>query len=127
MSQNIILVIDDEKDSLEIIRCNLENHGFRVIATQNPIEGLKIAEKQKPDLIILDVIIPEMNGFQCCKEIRNNPQLNNIPIIMLSCKNQEEDIQWGINSGASEYLTKPFNAEDLVDIIHSYLKIKAAA
>ncbi|MBI2608469.1 MAG: response regulator [Deltaproteobacteria bacterium] len=127
MNKNTILVIDDEKDFLEIIRTNLENHGFKVIATQNPVEGLKIAEKKKPDLIILDVIIPEINGFQCCKEIRQNPQLKNTPIIMLSCKNQDEDIQWGLNSGANEYLIKPFNAEDLIDIIHSYLKAKAAA
>lgn len=109
-----VLVVDDEAHIQELIKFNLEKNGFNVITADNGVDALKIAETQKPDLIFLDLMIPNMDGLDVCKSIRKNPSIESIPIIMITAKGEELDKILGLELGADDYITKPFSVRELV-------------
>ena len=112
MSQKHILLVEDEEHLLKTIQLNLELEGHAVIPARNGIEALKEFRKQNFDLILLDVMLPEMNGFDVCEQIRKED--SKVPILFLTAKGSSEDRIQGLKLGADDYLTKPFNLEELL-------------
>ncbi|MEO6033636.1 MAG: response regulator transcription factor [Verrucomicrobiota bacterium] len=109
-----ILVVDDEPDALELIEFNLKNAGLRVKTASDGAEALAKARTIAPDLIVLDIMLPEMNGFEICKLLRREASTATIPIIMLTAKASEIDRVLGLELGADDYVTKPFSPRELV-------------
>lgn len=113
MSQSI-LVIDDDYDICEIVRVNLEGAGYQVRVAHDGLAGLTAIREQRPDLIVLDVLMPELDGWQVLDRLVRDPETAGLPVIMLTCKGDDQDILRGLDHGAMDYLTKPFYPEDLV-------------
>ncbi len=109
-----VLVIDDEKDILEFVRFNLEQENFDVISSIDGLQGLNLVREQHPDIIILDLMLPNIDGLDICKIIKNDSKISTIPIIMLSAKSAESDIVIGLELGADDYMTKPFSVKELI-------------
>ena len=117
-----ILVIDDDTAINELIKVNLELHGYQVVQAFNGIEGYAKAKQEEPALIILDVMMPEVDGFTVAQRIRQNPELTEIPVIMLTALSQLSDKVNGFNLGVDDYLTKPFEIEELLVRVRALLK-----
>jgi two-component system, OmpR family, response regulator VicR len=114
-----ILVVDDEKPIVEILQYNLEKEGYQVVTAFDGEEALEQAKHEKPDLIVLDIMLPKKDGFTVCRQIRAN---NNIPIIMLTAKELETDKVLGLELGADDYVTKPFSAREVIARIKAILR-----
>jgi DNA-binding response OmpR family regulator len=113
MSKGKVLVIDDEKDLIELIRYNFEKEGFRVIGAGDGESGLSMAASEKPDLIVIDLMLPGMDGLEVCRKLRSESVTSHIPIIMLTAKSSESDRVVGLELGADDYVTKPFSPREL--------------
>jgi two-component system alkaline phosphatase synthesis response regulator PhoP len=122
MSQAKILVVDDEADLVETIRFSLELEGYNVLVASNGEEGLNLARQEKPDLILLDLMLPKLDGYKVCRLLKFDERYKHIPILMLTAKTQEKDKILGKETGANEYITKPFDMDELMAKIKSYLK-----
>ena len=109
-----ILVVDDEPDAVELVSFNLKAAGFEVVTAADGAEALKRAKEHQPDLLVLDVMLPEVDGLEVCKIIRRDPSVAHIPIIMLTAKAAEIDRVLGLELGADDYVTKPFSPRELV-------------
>ena len=121
-SQSKILLVDDEVDILEFISYNLEKEGYKVFTAQNGAEAIKVAEKTLPDLIILDVMMPEMDGIAACEEIRRIPSLQNTIIAFLTARGEDYSQIAGFEAGADDYITKPIRPKVLVSRVKALLK-----
>jgi len=117
-----ILVIDDEEDIVDLISYNLAKEGFSIIKAYDGETALRFAQLQKPDLLILDLMLPRMSGIDVCKTIRNNPVSANLPIIMVTAKGDESDKIIGLEIGADDYITKPFSVKELVARVRAVLR-----
>jgi DNA-binding response OmpR family regulator len=117
-----ILVIEDEQDIQELIEYNLLKQGFKVELSSDGEDGLSKAGEVEPNLIILDIMLPKLDGLSVCKEIRKNPKLDSVPIIMLTAKSEETDIVVGLELGADDYMTKPFSPNELVARVRAHLR-----
>ncbi|WP_163194050.1 response regulator transcription factor [Clostridium thermarum] len=122
MPEEKILVVDDEANILELIRFNLENNGYKVLTAQNGAEALKIAKTEQPSLMLLDLMLPGMDGYDVCKEIRRDKQMSQIPIIMITAKGEEIDKILGLELGADDYITKPFSIRELMARVKAVLR-----
>ncbi|MCK5580245.1 MAG: response regulator [Candidatus Omnitrophica bacterium] len=120
-----ILVIDDEPINIEVLDSRLKLNNYNVISAPDGVEGLQLATEKKPDLIILDLMMPRMSGYEFCKEIRKNDMLKDIPLIMLTGKDTLIDKIYGYNMGADDYMTKPVNKIDLLIRVYALLRTKA--
>ena len=108
-----ILVVDDEPDSLKLFGYSLHRQGYEVLVAQNGSEALKIINKQKPDLVILDIMMPVMDGYEVCRRIRANPETEHLPVIMLTAKSEMQDKLTGFEAGADDYISKPVTLAEL--------------
>lgn len=124
MEKKKILLIDDEVDFAEVLRVRLEDNNYDVIVAYNGEEGLEEAEKERPDLIILDIVLPKISGFDVCRKLKINENFKDIPIIMLSAKFQANDINFGMAMGADAYITKPFEPRVLIKKMRELLDSK---
>jgi DNA-binding response OmpR family regulator len=122
MSPKKILIIDDEVDLVETIRFPLEMEGFHVLVSCNGEEGLNQARKESPDLILLDLMLPKLDGYKICRLLKFDERYKHIPILMLTAKIQEKDKATGMETGANEYITKPFEMDELMKKVKRYLK-----
>lgn len=122
MANEKILVVDDEEYILELISFNLTNNGYTVLTVNNGIDAVKIAIEEKPNLILLDLMIPGKDGYDVCKEVRSNIEIKNIPIIMLTAKSEEIDKILGLELGADDYITKPFSVRELLARVKAVLR-----
>lgn len=122
MSKEKILIVDDEEHIQELIKFNLENNGFNVVCADNGIDALKIARSELPQLVLLDLMLPGIDGYDVCKEIRKDNSISNMPIIMLTAKGEELDKILGLELGADDYLTKPFSVRELVARVKAILR-----
>lgn len=122
MVKDKILVIDDEEHIVELIRYNLQNAGFDTVEAYNGLDGLALAKKEKPTLILLDVMLPLMDGLEVCRNLRSTEQTKGIPIIMLTAKSEEIDKILGLELGADDYITKPFSVRELMARIKAVLR-----
>ena len=112
-----ILTCDDEKHIVRLIQVNLERQGYEVITAYNGAECLEKVKEDRPDLIVLDVMMPEMTGFEVLDILKKNPETEDIPVIMLTARAQDSDVLRGWQSGVECYLTKPFNPMELVAFV----------
>ncbi len=122
MSQKRILVVDDEIDLVETVRFSLELEGFEVLVAYNGEEGLNLARKENPDLILLDLMLPKLDGYKVCRLLKFDERYKHIPILMLTAKIQEKDKEMGLETGANEYITKPFDMDELMKKVKGYLQ-----
>lgn len=116
-----ILIADDSLAELQIFQATLQPTGHALVTVMDGEAAEEKVKSEKIDLIILDVIMPKKNGFQVCRDIKSNDQFKNIPVIMVTSKDQESDKFWGMKQGADEYLTKPFKPEDLLKAVKKYI------
>lgn len=119
-----ILVADDNPYILEVVSMTLETLDYQVILAKDGEEALDRVKRERPDLIILDIMMPKKNGFEVCREIKQDPQYRETPIVMLTAKAQKEDKFWGRDAGADDYITKPFDPLDLERVVTHLLGLK---
>ena len=117
MDNKLILVVDDSPTDRKIAESACRDKGFRVETAAEGEEALKKAVELHPDLILLDVILPQKNGFQVCRQLKSSPDTQDIKVIMVTSKSQDSDRFWGIKQGADGYLTKPFSEDELYEMI----------
>jgi len=122
MSKGTILVIDDEADLVELVRYSLVREGFHVMAANNGESGLRLADQKLPDLAVVDLMLPGIDGFEVCRRLRSATRTFKIPIIMLTAKAAESDRIVGLEIGADDYITKPFSPSELVARIKALLR-----
>jgi len=120
--ENHVLVVDDEEIVAGSIERTLRAHDFNVTVATSGVEGLNAARRHRPDLIVLDVLMPGMDGFEVCKQVRADPILADLPILFLTARSKVEDKVLGLRAGADDYLTKPFNVDELVLRIRAILR-----
>ncbi|MBA3923751.1 MAG: response regulator [Nostocaceae cyanobacterium] len=114
-----ILIVEDSPSEMALISYYLQESGYNVIKATGAKEGLEKALAQKPDVIVTDVVMPGMSGFELCRHLKKNPETEKVPIVICSSKNQEIDRLWGMRQGADAYVTKPFTREQLLRAIKS--------
>ena len=117
-----ILVVDDEKDIVDLVAYNLEKEGFSIIRAYDGEKALDLAKTQGPDLVILDLMLPRIQGMEVCKRLRNSDRTTSLPIIMLSAKGEEIDKVLGLEIGADDYITKPFSVRELLARVKAVLR-----
>jgi CheY-like chemotaxis protein len=116
-----ILIAEDERDIRDLVAFTLRFAGHEVIAVENGAEAVEAAPIEQPDLILMDVRMPRMTGYEACQIIKSDPRVKNIPVVFLSAKGQDSEIQAGLASGASEYLLKPFGPMELTEKVGELL------
>lgn len=116
-----ILIIEDYKATAEMLSRMLEMNGYEAISALDGESGLKKAALERPDLILLDIMLPEKSGIEVCKELKSGPRTKNIPVVMVTVKVEEEDVQKGKQAGAVDYVFKPFDPDKLMETIQKYI------
>lgn len=126
VSKPQILIIEDEEDLRELVRYNLERENFGVSEAESGEAGLKAVSQKKPDLILLDLMLPGKDGLQICRELKQNDATRDIPVVMMTAKGEESDIVTGLELGAEDYVVKPFSPKVLVARVKAVLRRKTA-
>ena len=121
-----ILIVDDTIVNVQLLAALLQKEGYLINVAQDGLRALETVKEMPPDLILLDIMMPKMNGYETCIQLRKNPEYRKIPIIFLTAKMEPEDIVKGFQIGAVDYLTKPFNTEELLARVTTHLKLKHA-
>ena len=121
-----VLIVDDEPLTQDLLRMMLEPAGFRVTTAEHGLDALEKVKEDKPDIMILDVMMPHMDGITVCKKIRSNPETADLPIVMLSGKTHLNAVEEGLAAGANRYLAKPTSRTDLIQNLHDVLSETAA-
>lgn len=121
-----LLIIEDDPTAMRLIEYTLKQRGYQVMATRNGLEGIITAQKEEPDLIILDIMLPGIDGFEVCKRLRSGSQTARIPILIISAKIQKEDINTGFRAGADDYLCKPASPSEIIARVESLLGKKSS-
>lgn len=127
MGKAKVLVIEDEKDILELIRYNLAREGYQVTTADSGEKGLKAAKSKPPDVIVLDLMLPGMDGLEVCRLLKSDPRTRRVPVIMLTAKSEETDIVTGLELGADDYMTKPFSPKVLIARLRKTLRREKSA
>lgn len=122
MAKQTILVVDDETDLLDLIEYNLKKEGFAVLKAENGQEGIAVAKEHHPDLILLDIMMPKMDGMETVEEIRKDEQLRKIPVIFLTARSDEKTEVEGLNKGGDDFITKPISTTKLISRIKAVLR-----
>ncbi len=125
MAKEYILVVEDEEDILEIVRFNLAKEGYRVVCVTTGEDGLAAARSERPDLVVLDLMLPGVDGLEVCRRLKSDPSTAHVPIVMLTAKTEEADIVAGLELGADDYVTKPFSPRVLIARIRAVLRRKS--
>ncbi len=120
-----IVLAEDERDIRELLVFLLEMEGHQVVAVPDGRQAVQAVQKEKPDLVILDVRMPFMDGYEACRIIKENPETAHIPVIFLSARGQESEIQTGMQLGAEKYIVKPFSPDDFLQEIAPYVNTKS--
>ena len=122
MPRENVLIVDDEKDIVELVQYNLKKEGYRTISAYTGEKALELVRREMPDLIILDLMLPEMDGLEVCRILKKDSRTSGIPIIMLTAKGEETDIVVGLELGADDYVTKPFSVRQLIARVKAILR-----
>jgi phosphate regulon transcriptional regulator PhoB len=117
-----VAIIEDEADILEVIEYNLIREGFQVCQATDGVTALRMVQKETPDLVLLDLMLPKVDGLEVCRQLKADPQTRSIPIIMVTAKGEESDIVLGLGIGADDYVTKPFSPNELVGRVKAVLR-----
>jgi DNA-binding response OmpR family regulator len=121
-----VLVVDDDPVILKLLEVNFEMEGFTVIVAHDGEEGIDVARRDAPDLIVSDIMMPKKSGLELVTELKGDPGTSDIPIILLSAKAQNADVRSGLDAGADDYVTKPFEPLDLVERVNRLLEARAS-
>ncbi|MDG1203985.1 MAG: response regulator transcription factor [Pseudomonadales bacterium] len=122
MLKKKIVVVEDEPDILEVLSYNLKREGFEVTTALDGARGLELVEKNSPDLVVLDLMLPGLDGLEICQRIKNNKKLSHIPVIMVTAKGEESDVVLGLGIGADDYIAKPFSPRELIARVKAVLR-----
>ncbi|MCO7225255.1 twitching motility response regulator PilH [Pleionea sp. CnH1-48] len=117
-----VLIVDDSPTETHVLSSILEKHGHEVLTAENGEAGVERAKKEKPDLVLMDVVMPGLNGFQATRQLKKDPETSNIPVIIVTTKDQETDKIWGMRQGAKDYLTKPVQESNLMKTVNGVLQ-----
>ncbi len=120
--QDTVLVVEDESDVVDLLRYNLSRAGFGVMIANDGVEGLEMARKNRPDIIVLDLMLPRMDGLAVCKALKREPETEQMPIVMLTAKSEPNERVGGLELGADDYVTKPFSPRELVLRVQALLR-----
>ena len=126
MPDSTVLVVDDDPVILKLLEVNFEMEGFTVLVAHDGEEGIEVARQDRPDVIVSDIMMPKRSGLELVTELKGDPDTSDIPIILLSAKAQNADVRSGLDSGADDYVTKPFEPLDLVDRVNRLLEARAS-
>ncbi|MGW8309442.1 MAG: twitching motility response regulator PilH [Thiogranum sp.] len=118
-----ILIVDDSPTEAHVLRGILERNGFDVETAENGAEGIALARELRPDLVLMDVVMPGLNGFQATRQLSRDPQTSGIPVIIVTTKDQDTDRVWGLRQGARDFLTKPVSEKTLMEKISVVLEL----
>lgn len=121
MAKGMILVVEDSPTEMKLVTSSLQRGGYTISTATDGEEAIEKASRDRPNLIVLDVILPKKNGYQVCRQLKTAAQTKDIKILMLSSKNQETDRYWGMKQGADAYLTKPFDEQELLANVNQLL------
>ncbi|OGR00857.1 MAG: DNA-binding response regulator [Deltaproteobacteria bacterium RIFOXYD12_FULL_55_16] len=124
MARETILVVEDDENIQQLVGYNLAKAGFHVLYADNGEQALSVIKREKPELIVLDLMLPGLSGFEVCKLVRKDPKTRNLPIVMLTAKSEENDMAMGLDLGADDYITKPFSPKVLISRIKAALRRK---
>lgn len=122
-----ILIVDDDMNNREILRLRLQHAGFEVQEATNGEEGVNAAQASPPDMIVLDVMMPKLDGWQVCRMLKSDLRTKRVPVVMLTARSQQIEELRGWESGADDYMTKPCDYKELIDKIHSFIAKRASA
>ncbi|NOX34484.1 MAG: response regulator [Deltaproteobacteria bacterium] len=122
MAKETILIVDDEEDIIELIKYNLKNEGYSILTAQTGEKAIKMAKEFHPDLMVLDLMLPGIDGLEVTKNLRNNNRTRHLPIVMLTAKGEESDIVTGLELGANDYISKPFSPKVLIARVRAILR-----
>lgn len=117
-----ILIVDDEEHIVELLKFNLEVKGYKVLCAYDGVDGFNLAKEEKPDLVLLDLMLPGIDGIEVCRRMKSDSELKKTPVIMLTAKNLEQDKIKGLEIGADDYMTKPFSVKELMARIKAVLR-----
>ncbi|MCD4823246.1 MAG: response regulator [Phycisphaerae bacterium] len=123
-TQNTILVVDDNEQNLELLVAYMDGLDCQIQTARDGVEALEQVQKTPPDLILLDVMMPRMSGFECCRKLKTDPTTRDIPVIMVTALNEMGDIERGVESGTDDFITKPVNRLELVTRVKSLLRVR---
>lgn len=124
LAESKILVVDDNEQNLELIVAYLEGLGCKLSTAKDGVEALEMIAQETPDLILLDIMMPRMSGFEVCRKVKSDPTTRNIPIIMVTALNELGDIERGVESGTDDFITKPVNRLELTTRVKSLLRVR---
>lgn len=116
-----VLIVDDSPTEIHVLKTILEKHGYEVVSAESAETGIDAAKAHKPDLVLMDIVMPGMNGFQATRKLTTDPETASIPVIIVTTKDQETDRVWGMRQGAKDYLTKPVAESELMEKITAAL------
>jgi DNA-binding response OmpR family regulator len=122
MARESVLIIEDEPDIVELVQYNLEREGFQVFAARDGENGVKQARERKPSLVLLDLMLPGIDGLEVCRQLRQGAETRALPLIMLTAKSEESDVVLGLGLGADDYITKPFSPRELIARVRAQLR-----
>jgi two-component system, chemotaxis family, response regulator PixH len=114
-----ILVVEDTPSEMQLMTLYLKDNGYQVVSADNAKDGLSLVDKEKPDVVITDVVMEGMNGFEFCRTLKKNPETENIPVIACTSRAQDLDKLWGKKQGVDVYVTKPYSQEDIIKAVKS--------
>jgi twitching motility two-component system response regulator PilH len=115
------MIVDDSPTDMHLLKKILEKNGFNTLTASDADEGIQVAKREKPDLILMDVVMPGLNGFQATRELSSDPETSTIPVIIVTRKDQQVDRVWGMRQGARDYITKPVKESALMSLINEAL------
>lgn len=122
----LVLLVDDNPQNLQVLGQTLQNEGYEIAMALNGNEALNFLKEDKPEIILLDVMMPELNGFDTCKKIKENDEVKDIPVIFLTAKTDVDDIVQGFDAGGVDYISKPFNRRELIARVKTHIELKKA-
>ncbi len=116
-----ILIVDDSPTEIHVLSTILESNGYEVVTAESGESGVSVAKEELPDLVLMDVVMPGLNGFQATRQLKKDPATSHIPVVIVTTKDQETDKIWGMRQGAKDYLTKPVDEGNLINTIQAIL------